>query len=482
MTGTPVVHDMLVVGSGIVGGAVAVALADAGVDTAVVTDLPARSRQASRAAGAMLGVFSEVSSTESPARRDLHVAERVRARRLYDGWVADLSERSGVAVGIVPGLFVIGNNDGEDDEAGLAAIADAASAWESPAEPVSWRDVPGLQPEPAARPFRVLHLAAEGSVDTGLLLGALDGVLERHPRTEIVPGRVAGLEPGAGEDITVRLTSGAERRARRVVLAGGAETTGLLLASPDLETGLPPVLAGRGVSALLRSPIPLPAAIRTPNRGFACGTHLVPRAGSVYLGATNRLSTGPPAERQATLDEIAALVNSGVREIHTGLRQAELVSVSTGYRPVTVDSLPLVGRTLDPRVLVATATYRNGILLAPRVAELLAREVIEPGSGSEHPYSARREIKVPAGAEWLPAGAGRSLVAHLTSPDRRLAPGRARELEQFLQLAIAMLLDGDAPDRGLRRKLSRLGQRAPLEEAVPLVFEATVRHLEQSGP
>jgi hypothetical protein len=236
------------------------------------------------------------------------------------------------------------------------------------------------------------------------------------------------------------------------------------------------------VSAVLRSPIPLPAAIRTPNRGFACGTHLVPRSGGVYLGATNRLSTAPPVQRQATLDEIATLIDAAVREIHTGLRQAELVSVSTGYRPVTIDSLPLVGRTFDPRVLVATATYRNGILLAPRMAELLAEEVIEPGSGSGHAYSPRRRIKVPPGAEWLPASAGRSLVAQLTTPDGRLAPGRARELEQFLRLAVAMLLDGGAPDSSLRRKLSRLGQRAPLEEGVPLVFEATIRHLEQSGP
>ena len=482
MATVPASGDVVVVGGGVIGAAVALRLADAGLDVVLAAAPADRAGQASRAAGAMLGVFSEVSAGDPPARREVDVAERLAARRLYDGWLADISDRSGIEVAVTPGLFVVGNHAGDDDEAALVAITDAALAAGSRAEPLPWREVPGLRPEPRARPFGAVHLPDEGSVDAGALLDALDATLARHPRIEVVPDRVVSVGPGDDDDATVRFRSAGDRRARQVVLAGGAETGALLAAAEGPDPGLPPVLAGRGVSVLLRAPIALPAAVRTPNRGFACGLHLVPRPGGLYLGATNRLSTAPPAGREAALDELGTLFDGATRDLNTGLRQAELLSVAVGSWPVTLDGLPLVGRTWNPCLLVATATYRNGILLAPRVAELLAGEVLAPGTGSGHPFSPRRELKVPLGAEWLPVGAGRSLLSQLARPDGVLGPGRPEELGRFLQAAVAALLDGGVADEGLRRKLLRLAERAPLEEAVPLLFETVVRHEERRRP
>jgi glycine oxidase len=474
--------DALVIGGGLVGSALALRLADAGLTVTRVA-LPAdRSGQASRAAGAMLGVFSEVSVGEDPDRRDLDVRERFAARRLYDPWVAELAERSGVPVEITPGLFVVGNADGEDDEAGLAAIATAAVAHGSKAEAIGWREVPGLEPERRARPFEVMYLPDEGSVDTSLLLDALEVVLAAHPRVETIPDRALSIAPGPADQLCVRLGSGGERPAGEVVLAGGAETSALLRASEALDAGVPPVLSGRGVSVMLRAPVRIDTAIRTPNRGFACGTHVVPRAGGVYLGATNRLSTAVPAERGPTVDELSTLFAAASRELNPMFRHAQLLSVSVGFRPVTVDGLPLAGRTRHPRLLVASATYRNGVLLAPRLAELLASEIHEPGSVAGHPFSPQRELEVAPGGQWMSATAGRSLVAQLCTSDGRLAAGRADELERFLQFTLAALFDVGAVDDGLRRKLARLAERAPLEEAVPLIFETVARHAEHRPP
>lgn len=477
MVGTEArVCEVLVVGGGVVGGAVALRLADAGLGVALLAPPTDRAGQASRAAGAMLGVFSEVSADDKPARRELDVGERLAARRLYDGWVADLADRSGLDIGIAPGLFVVANNEGEDDERAVLAIAEAAASNGCAADSVSWRDVPGLQPEPRARPFGVMHLPDEASVDTALLLDALDIVLAIHPMADVVHDRAVSLEPAADDEIVVRLESGAKRRARQVVLASGTETTRLLVASERLEPGLPPILCGRGVSMVVRAPFALPAAIRTPNRGFACGTHLVPRAEGVYVGATNRLSTMAAPARSARLDELSTLVDAAVIELHTELRHAELAAVIVGHRPVTLDGLPLAGRTADPRLLVGSATYRNGILLAPRMAEIVAGEVLEPGSQSGHAFSPRRKLDISPDAGWMSETAGRSLVAQLTTHGGRLAAGRSRELDQFVQLAIGAFLDDHGIDDGLRRKLARLVERAPLEEVVPLVFETVARH------
>ena len=66
-------------------------------------------------------------------------------------------------------------------------------------------------------------------------------------------------------------------------------------------------------------------------------------------------------------------------------------------------------------------------------------------------------------------------MAQLVGSAAGLAPGRETELEQFLALALERLLDDRPGDDRLRRKLARLWERAPLEEAIPLVFEVAAR-------
>jgi glycine oxidase len=58
-----------------------------------------------------------------------------------------------------------------------------------------------------------------------------------------------------------------------------------------------------------------------------------------------------------------------------------------GLRPGTPDNAPLIGR-LDDRVLVATGHHRNGILLAPVTARLVAAELA--GEAEEHAFSPHR--------------------------------------------------------------------------------------------
>jgi glycine/D-amino acid oxidase-like deaminating enzyme len=472
----PTGSDVVVVGGGVVGGAVALGLADAGVAVTLVSPRAAAGRQASRAAGGMLGVFSEVSSHDPPDRRDIEVGERWRARGLYDAWLVRLADGSGLAPVVRPGLFVVANIEGEDDEREIAAIADAASGCGCTAHAVPWRDVPGLAPARRSTPLSVLHLPDEGHVDAALVMDALDATLAAHPRVDVVDGRAAALVPAGDDGLTVRLGGGREWRASQVVVAGGAESTDLLANSEGIDAGLPPILAGRGVSLVVRATTDLPVSLRTPNRGFACGLHLVPRTGGLtYLGATNRLTTGPIGSAAPTVDELCTLLDGAVRELNTNLRHAEVISSQVGYRPLTLDRLPLVGRSADPRVLVASGTYRNGLLLAPAVAEHLVGEVLAPGSGAQHPFSPVREAKVALGPE-VAGRAGRSIVAQLIGSAAGLAPGRAVELEEFLSLALEGLLDDRPIDDRLRRKLARLLERAPVEEAIPLVFEAAVRH------
>jgi glycine oxidase len=67
-----------------------------------------------------------------------------------------------------------------------------------------------------------------------------------------------------------------------------------------------------------------------------------------------------------------------VGELLPGAWQASLESVRVGLRPATADHLPLLG-PLDrhPRITLATGHYRNGGLLAPYTADVVARLILD---------------------------------------------------------------------------------------------------------
>ena len=59
---------------------------------------------------------------------------------------------------------------------------------------------------------------------------------------------------------------------------------------------------------------------------------------------------------------------------------------SAGVRAATPDGLPMVGASSEPGVLIAAGARRNGWLLAPLVARLIAACVT---GGDPGPYAAR---------------------------------------------------------------------------------------------
>jgi glycine oxidase len=64
-----------------------------------------------------------------------------------------------------------------------------------------------------------------------------------------------------------------------------------------------------------------------------------------------------------------------------GARAASFAEARAGLRPATPDGLPAIGPLrAAPRVVMATGHYRNGILLAPLTAELVAGYLLDQKS------------------------------------------------------------------------------------------------------
>jgi glycine oxidase len=120
------------------------------------------------------------------------------------------------------------------------------------------------------------------------------------------------------------------------------------------------------------------------------GGYIVPRADGRYLlGATVE-------ERGFAARPTAGAVHELLRDAHEllpGVSELEIEELSVGFRPATPDNAPAIGAG-DVRGLTwATGHYRNGILLAPLTAELIADEL---GGSPARPASSLRALCAPA--------------------------------------------------------------------------------------
>ena len=155
-----------------------------------------------------------------------------------------------------------------------------------------------------------------------------------------------------------------------LVLAAGSWSGGIPMASAAAA----PVRPVRGQIVQLRFDSPPLTRI-----AWGSAAYLVPWVdGTVLVGAT--------VEDVGFDERVTASGVSRMLDAATGLLPAApfatFVEARAGLRPSTPNGLPIIGRAPDhPSVIYATGHYRNGVLLAPLTASLVADLVLE---GRQH--------------------------------------------------------------------------------------------------
>jgi glycine oxidase len=97
--------------------------------------------------------------------------------------------------------------------------------------------------------------------------------------------------------------------------------------------------------------------------------YLVPRPdGEVLVGSTVELVG---FRKAVTAEAVERLVAAAIRLVPT-LKSARFASAWSGLRPGTPDGLPMLGVSPLPGLFFATGHFRNGILLAPVTARVVA--------------------------------------------------------------------------------------------------------------
>lgn len=342
--------DVLVIGAGVVGCAIAFELAAAGRSVRVL-DGRAAGGGASQASAGVLAPYVEGHDSR-PLR-----ALGQRSLDGYEAFVARIVATSGANVAFRrAGTMEVAT--GPDDVARLARSRATADAEGVAAE---WLDISSAREhEPAlgAHVVGALRIPMHGAVDVPALTSAAAAAAQALGAT-FVKAQVLGLSAD-GDGVAVSTAEGVERAAQ-VVLAAGAWSAGLV--PPGAEPA--PVRPVRGQLLHLGT---APGTLR--HIVWAPGVYLVPWAdGTVLVGAT---SEEVGFDERTTASGVAGLLARAIALV-PALGGASFLEARHGLRPASPDDLPLVGRSATlPGLIYACGHYRNGALLAPLTAWLIA--------------------------------------------------------------------------------------------------------------
>ncbi len=346
--------DVVVVGAGVIGLAVASELSRRGARVLVV-DARAPGEGATQASAGMLTPHTE--TRDLPALRAL----AARSLDLYDPFLERLSEDGGISVEYRRcGSLHVANDETQLEN--LRALAVRLAATGVAGELLTPQQVHHLEPQVAPDVAGGLLVPSHGYVVVADLVRALvadamahGGRFDVH-RVLAVDGDTNGARVATADGA---IASG------HVVVAAGSWASRVLV---DGDTPVP-VRPVRGQIVHLDWPAP---AISRIVWGPEC--YLVPRTtGAMLVGAT--LEDAGFDER-ATTAGVHDLLDAAC-DLLPQAWQAAFTGVRVGLRPATPDELPVIGPSPHvPGVYYATGHYRNGVLLAPVTAVLLADLVL----------------------------------------------------------------------------------------------------------
>jgi glycine oxidase len=339
-------QSVVVVGAGIIGCAIARQLAVRGTPCTVLD--PRRvAGGATRASAGMLAPYVEAHA--GGPLLDLGV----RSLDLYDGWIAALrAEGCEIEYRRLPTLEIALT----PQQATILRTGHAE--WLPPA--VVAAAVRQLGPTAGG-----LRDDRHGYVDAPQLADALATSASRHGAT-FVPARVERIDrqgsalriqTGPGDDDFLDATT--------VVLAAGAWTNRIHgVVTPPLRP-----IRGQLLRVTYAEGV-LPFILWGPD------CYVVPRQQppGVLIGATVE-DVG--FDERTTVEGVKALL-AAARRLLPNLRDDMLMEARAGLRPVTPDALPVLGPDRDvPGLIHASGHYRNGVLLAPITAQIVADLIVD---------------------------------------------------------------------------------------------------------
>ena len=350
-----VTADVIIVGGGVIGTAIAWRAAAAGLG-AVLVD-PQRADSATLVAAGMLAPVSEsIFGEEALLRLNLLAVRR------FPTFAAELEERTGQPIGLrQEGTLAVAYDPG--DHAALLRLTEFRRSVGLDAAELDSRAIRKLEPFLTPEVRGGALFAGDWSVDNRRYLAALRRAAQ-DAGVRTVPDQVSRITDARGQATGVKLADGSAISGGTVVVAAGWASAGIAGLPARLADVIRPV---KGQLLRLRLPAAMPPVLSHTVRAVVRGTdvYLVPRAdGELVVGATVE-ERGP--DRTVTAGAVHDLLRDALSVLPV-LSELVLAETCAGLRPGTLDNGPLVGPA-GAGLLLATGHYRNGILLSAVTAD-----------------------------------------------------------------------------------------------------------------
>ena len=349
-------RDVVIVGAGIIGCAVGHELARRGASVEIIDDRTA-GMGATQASAGVLAPFIE-------ARKDGPLLElTARSLELFDGFVHTVQAQSGCGFQYQrTGTIDVATT--RDALAGIEAAADWLVRRGVAAELLAGAALLKREPSLSTEVIGGLFVPSHGFVAAGELTRAVAVAARRCGARLIEHDRVRRLSL-SGSEVHIETTRG-HLSADAVVVAAGSWAGQI-----EIEGAEPlPVRPVRGQLLQLGWSAPQLRCVTWSERCY-----LVPwQDGTVLVGATVEEAG---FDERTTLAGVGDLIDAAC-ELIPHAWTASLIAAKVGLRPATPDQLPIIGPSAAmPQVVYATGHFRNGILLAPLTATLVADAMLE---------------------------------------------------------------------------------------------------------
>lgn len=344
---------IVIVGAGIAGLSLGWRLAQSGASVTVLE----RAQPGAGATLASAGMISPTAETGDEASADAKLGRASAA--LWPAFAAEIEQASGRKIGFRPeGTLLIARTGDE-----LAPLQRRAASLPL-ATSLSAAEALALEPMLAPGIAGALFDPNEAQVDNRAIGSALaaafvraGGVLQTNEtvvRVEVASNRAAAV-----------VSPFATYHADAIVLAAGAWTSRIAGLPPDI---VPPVIPVKGEMIALAPGGAVPGHVIWGNE-----VYLVPRNGQLFVGATvarNGFDT-------SLTDEAPDWLRTRAAGLMPALGGWETAEHWAGLRPGSPDDLPILGASALDGLFIASGQYRNGILLAPAIAEALRSLILE---------------------------------------------------------------------------------------------------------
>ncbi|HEY0430685.1 MAG TPA: glycine oxidase ThiO [Pyrinomonadaceae bacterium] len=351
--------EVIIIGGGVIGMAIARALALRGVRDVLLIERNTLGGESSSAAAGMLAPQAEANR----AHEFFYLT--CRSRDLYPKFAAALLEETGIDI--------------EPETTGTLYLAFTPADVEELERRYEWQTKAGLPIEKlsatAVRDLEssisedvrgALRFPLDTQVENRRLISALASSNERLGVRLEIGTAVTSLKIERGQIKGIE-TSRGSIRSDCVVIAGGAWSS-LLVSDKALPN--PRIKPVRGQMLCLEANPQIARHVIYSPRGY-----LVPRRDGRLLAGSTTEQAG--FEKRVTAAGIHSILSSAL-EISPRIASLPMIDSWAGLRPRAADTLPVLGPCAEiAGLLYATGHYRNGILLAPITGELIAEAIVD---------------------------------------------------------------------------------------------------------